>query len=57
MIREQPSDGQSTEFVELAPGELTGIFAAPSWLRELGVMAWLLVGVAVLVVGAIGCWR
>ena len=53
VIRERPSDGQGTEFVELAPGELSGIFSAPVWLRDLGVMAWLLVGVTVLVAGAI----
>ena len=40
-------------FVEVKPGELAGIFAAPNWLRELGVMAWLLVGITVLLVGAI----
>jgi predicted PurR-regulated permease PerM len=53
VIREQPSDGEGTEFVELAPGELSGIFTAPAWLRDLGVMSWLLVGVTVLVAGAI----
>ena len=53
VIREQPSDAQGTEFVELAPGELSGIFSAPVWLRDLGVMAWLLVGVTVLVAGVI----
>lgn len=53
VIREQETDGQSTEFVELAPGELSGIFSAPAWLRDLGVMSWLLVGVTVLVAGTI----
>ncbi|WCB95197.1 Putative transport protein [Baekduia alba] len=33
--------------------ELSGIFAAPSWLRDLGFAAWLLAGVTVVVVGAI----
>src|SRR3954447_5001426 len=28
----------AAEFVELAPGELSGVFAAPSWLRDLGMM-------------------
>ena len=27
------------------------MFAAPAWLRDLGMMSWLLVGVAVLMVG------
>jgi putative heme transporter len=44
---------QDAVFVEVEPGELTGIFAAPTWLRDLGVMAWLLVGVTALLVGAI----
>jgi putative heme transporter len=42
-----------TEFVEIEPGDLAGIFAAPKWLRDLGVMAWLLVGVAAFLVGAV----
>jgi predicted PurR-regulated permease PerM len=32
---------------------MSGIFAAPSWLRDLGVMSWLLVGVAVLIASSI----
>jgi predicted PurR-regulated permease PerM len=57
-IRRHPTDGgshadQDAVFVELEPGELTGMFAAPTWLRDLGVMAWLLVGVTALLVGAI----
>jgi hypothetical protein len=36
-----------------AAGELSGLFAAPGWLRDLGVMSWLLVGVAALLIGAI----
>src|SRR4051812_20833131 len=33
--------------------ELAGVFAAPGWLRDLGGMAWLLVGVAALVAGVV----
>ena len=53
VIRERPTDGEGTEFVELAPGELSGVFSAPAWLRDLGVMAWLVVGVGLLLVGGI----
>ena len=42
-----------TAFVEIEAGELSGIFAAPSWLRDLGLMAWLLVGIAGMLVGAV----
>jgi predicted PurR-regulated permease PerM len=44
---------QDAVFVEVEPGELSGIFAAPTWLRDLGVMAWLLVGITALLVGAV----
>ena len=33
--------------------QLTGVFAAPRWLRDVGFTAWLLVGVALLLVGAV----
>ncbi len=41
------------EVIEIEPGALSGIFAAPGWLRDLGFSAWLLVGVAAALVGAI----
>ena len=44
---------QDAVFVEVEPGELTGIFAAPMWLRDLGAMAWLLVGIMALLVSGI----
>ena len=56
-LRRREGEGQEqrgeAEYVEIEPGELTGIFAAPRWLRDLGVMAWLLVGVAAALVGAV----
>lgn len=36
------------QIVEIDPGELTGIFRVPDWLRDIGFMAWLLVGIALL---------
>ena len=55
VIRQRPSPAANGEpaaqFVELAPGELSGVFNAPQWLRDLGVMSWLLVGIAALAVG------
>src|SRR4051794_6743359 len=30
-----------------------GIFAAPNWMRDLGAMAWLLVGITLLTIGVI----
>ena len=55
--RERPEAGERhaepTYFVDLEPGELSGVFAAPSWLRDFGVLAWLLVGIAALMVAAV----
>jgi putative heme transporter len=41
------------EYVEIDAAALTGVFAAPSWLRDVGLTAWLLVGVALFLVGAV----
>jgi putative heme transporter len=49
--RRQPDEQDIV--VEIQAGELAGIFAAPAWLRDLGFMAWLLVGVTLLLVGAV----
>lgn len=41
------------EVVEIDPAELSGMFSAPDWLRDLGFSAWLLVGIGAALVGAI----
>ena len=50
---EGPDGDGDTEFVEIDTRELSGIFAAPAWLRDLGIMAWLLVGVTALLAGLV----
>jgi putative heme transporter len=45
--------GAEEEIVEIDPAELSGLFSAPAWMRDLGFSAWLLVGVAVALLGAI----
>ena len=45
--------GDETEFVEIDSAELSGVFAAPGWLRDVGFTAWLLVGVALFLAGAV----
>jgi putative heme transporter len=47
------SAGGEDEVIEIEPGELSGIFAAPKWMRDLGFSAWLLVGVAAALVGTV----
>jgi predicted PurR-regulated permease PerM len=41
------------EVLALEPGELSGLFSAPQWLRDLGFSSWLLVGVGAALVAAI----
>jgi predicted PurR-regulated permease PerM len=41
------------DYVEIDANELSGVFAAPGWLRDVGFTSWLLVGVALFLVGAI----
>jgi predicted PurR-regulated permease PerM len=41
------------EIFEIDAAELSGLFSAPGWLRDLGVASWLLVGVAAFLAGAI----
>ena len=50
--RGERGDGE-TEFIEIDTRELSGVFAAPPWLRDLGVMSWLLVGITALTAGTI----
>jgi putative heme transporter len=48
------ADGDTHAVVQLDADqlrELSAVFAAPRWLRDLGVASWLLVGVAALLVG------
>src|SRR4051812_19238537 len=50
--RASPTD-EGDGFGDLTPEELTGVFGPPGWLRDLGTMSWLLVGVAVLLATAV----
>jgi predicted PurR-regulated permease PerM len=54
-LRRDRSGGeeQKGEYVEIDPSELTGVFAAPRWLRDAGFTAWLLVGISVFLVGIV----
>src|SRR5687767_11728361 len=41
------------EQIEIDAGQLTRVFAAPRWLRDIGISAWLLFGVALFLVGIV----
>jgi putative heme transporter len=42
-----------TEVFELEPGALERVFVAPGWLRDAGLVAWLLVGIVLVTVGLV----
>ena len=48
-----PATATEGDYVEIDASELSGVFAAPGWLRDIGLTAWLLVGVALFLVGAV----
>jgi putative heme transporter len=56
-IRRHRSDPErrppQEEYIDIDAATLTGVFAAPRWLRDVGFTAWLLVGVALFLVGSI----
>lgn len=41
------------DYVEIDPAELSGVFRAPDWVRDAGMMSWLLVGIALLAVSLV----
>ena len=51
--REHDEASPDDEYIEIDPADLSGIFTVPQWLRDVGLMSWLLVGVALMIVGAI----
>ena len=42
-----------TQILELEPGELGRVFVAPPWLRDAGIVAWLIVGIVLVLVGSV----
>ena len=52
-MRRPGETSQGPDDVEFEPRELVGLFVAPKWLRDLGLSAWLAVGVTLAVVGLV----
>jgi predicted PurR-regulated permease PerM len=44
-----PGGADEDPVVEIDPSQLSGMFNVPEWLRNIGLMAWLLVGIALLI--------
>jgi predicted PurR-regulated permease PerM len=53
MIKRHPKSPKPDDQAEIDPRELSEIFAVPQWLRGAGQASWLLVGLALLLVGII----
>ena len=51
--RSTKKEGGEPEYIEIDPSELEGVLAAPSWLRDFGLTSWLLVGIALMIAGAV----
>src|SRR3954451_25071061 len=49
----QPPDDADRDGIDYEPRDIAGLFASPRWLRDLGVSAWLAVGVTLFLVGAV----
>lgn len=52
-LRRAGEGEQADEFFEIDPAELSGLFAAPGWLRDAGFTSWLVVGVLILLAGVV----
>jgi len=48
----KPAGDEEATVVQIDATALSRVFSAPIWVRDLGLLAWFLVGVAVLLVGA-----
>ncbi len=47
------ADDTAADAADIDVSQLPGIFRSPEWLRDLGILAWFLVGVGVVLVGAV----
>src|SRR3954464_11527039 len=46
-------NGSVERIVAIDATELSGLFSAPQWLRDLGLMTWLLVGIGAVLIGLV----
>jgi putative heme transporter len=51
--RKEAQPGDERGVLEIETGELSRLFVAPPWLRDAGIVAWLLVGIVLVLVGAV----
>jgi putative heme transporter len=51
--RQRRGGPRPDEPIEVDVRELGGVFAAPSWLRDVGITSWLLVGATLLIAGTV----
>jgi predicted PurR-regulated permease PerM len=51
--RREPGEPEAPTVVQIDASSLSRVFSAPMWLRDLGLLAWFLVGVGILLVGLV----
>ena len=51
--RPEPAEPDAPTVVQIDATSLSRVFSAPMWLRDLGLLAWFLVGVGILLVGLV----
>jgi len=49
----EPTEPEAPTVVQIDASSLSRVFSAPMWLRDLGLLAWFLVGVGILLVGLV----
>ncbi len=49
----EPAEPDAPTVVQIDASSLSRVFSAPMWLRDLGLLAWFLVGVGILLVGLV----
>jgi predicted PurR-regulated permease PerM len=52
-MRHRDNDSEDGPMSEIGPGELSRVFVAPPWLRDAGIVAWLIVGIVLVLVGLV----
>ncbi len=52
-VSEAPEAPEAPTVIQIDATSLSRVFSAPMWLRDLGLLSWFLVGVAVLLVGLV----
>lgn len=51
--KDEGTGAPADQVIEIDPGELTNVFSVPTWLRNAGLGAWFMVGIAILLLALV----